>query len=58
MNIRYIEMVESSAEEYSGAEVLFLRFGRNIPPKKHHTLGLDNSLFRPIDRLAVLCMDI
>ena len=58
MNIRHLDMVESSAAEYSAAEVTFLRFGRNIPPKKHHALGIDKSPFRPRGRLAVLCMNI
>ena len=52
MNIRHLDMVESSAAE------CLLRFRRNIPPKKHHALGIDKSPFRPINRLAVLCIDI
>ena len=50
MNIRHLNMAESSVAEYSAAEVTFL------PPKKHHALGIDKSLFRPINRLAVLCI--
>ena len=56
MNIRHLDMVESSAAEYSAAEVTLLRSERNIPPKKHRALGIDKSLFRPIDRLAMLCI--
>jgi len=40
MNIRHLDMAESSAVEYFAAEVTFLAFRRNIPPKKHHALGM------------------
>ena len=54
MNIRHLEMVESPVVEYSTAEVTFLVF----PPEKHHALGVDKSLFRPIDLLAHALYDL
>jgi len=39
MNIRHLDMVESLRRNIPLQKSLFLRFGRNIPPKKHHALG-------------------
>ena len=59
MNIRHLDMVESSAAEYSAAEVAFLTFRAQYSAEEAPRFKqIYNRPFRPIDRLAVLCMDI
>ncbi len=58
MNIRHLDMVESSAAEYSAAEVTFLAFRAQYSAEEAPRFRQIYRPFRPIDRLAVLCMDI